>query len=335
MCGYKLEFDLASPQSLRKQMITIGIDVGGTKIAGALVSEAGEILRNIKVPTPADNTDDLVTAVVEMVQELTSEQEVGAVGVAIAGFIDAEQSEVIYSPNLSLRNEPLKAKLEARLGIDVFVENDANAAGWAEYKFGAGRGSQHMMMITIGTGVGGAIVAKGELFRGGYGIGAELGHTNFIQEGRPCGCGQNGCLEQYASGNALLAAAKELASSGTPEGARLSELQSEVGELTGTEVYKAITESDPGALRLLNELGTNIGKAVASFAAVLDPQMLVIGGGLSVAGELLLAPIREAYLNHLPARGYRPEMTIVAAELINDAGVVGAADLARSHPGQR
>ena len=316
-------------------MITIGIDVGGTKIAGALVSEAGEILRNIKVPTPADNTDDLVTAVVEMVQELTSEQEVGAVGVAIAGFIDAEQSEVIYSPNLSLRNEPLKAKLEARLGIDVFVENDANAAGWAEYKFGAGRGSQHMMMITIGTGVGGAIVAKGELFRGGYGIGAELGHTNFIQEGRPCGCGQNGCLEQYASGNALLAAAKELASSGTPEGARLSELQSEVGELTGTEVYKAITESDPGALRLLNELGTNIGKAVASFAAILDPQMLVIGGGLSVAGELLLAPIREAYLNHLPARGYRPEMTIVAAELINDAGVVGAADLARSHPGQR
>jgi len=335
MCGYKLEFDLASPQSLRKQMITIGIDVGGTKIAGALVSEAGEILRNIKVPTPADNTDDLVTAVVEMVQELTSEQEVGAVGVAIAGFIDAEQSEVIYSPNLSLRNEPLKAKLEARLGIDVFVENDANAAGWAEYKFGAGRGSQHMMMITIGTGVGGAIVAKGELFRGGYGIGAELGHTNFIQEGRPCGCGQNGCLEQYASGNALLAAAKELASSGTPEGARLAELQSEVGELTGTEVYKAITESDPGALRLLNELGTNIGKAVASFAAILDPQMLVIGGGLSVAGELLLAPIREAYLNHLPARGYRPEMTIVAAELINDAGVVGAADLARSHPGQR
>ena len=316
-------------------MITIGIDVGGTKIAGALVSEAGEILRNIKVPTPADNTDDLVTAVVEMVQELTSEQEVGAVGVAIAGFIDAEQSEVIYSPNLSLRNEPLKAKLEARLGIDVFVENDANAAGWAEYKFGAGRGSQHMMMITIGTGVGGAIVAKGELFRGGYGIGAELGHTNFIQEGRPCGCGQNGCLEQYASGNALLAAAKELASSGTPEGARLAELQSEVGELTGTEVYKAITESDPGALRLLNELGTNIGKAVASFAAILDPQMLVIGGGLSVAGELLLAPIREAYLNHLPARGYRPEMTIVAAELINDAGVVGAADLARSHPGQR
>jgi glucokinase len=312
-------------------MITVGIDVGGTKIAGALVSETGEILMSLKVPTPAKSTEDLIEAVVEMVNELRAGQEIKAVGVAIAGFIDAAQSEVIYSPNLSLRNEPLKAKLEAKLGVDVFVENDANAAGWAEYRFGAGQGSKHMMMITVGTGVGGAIVANGELFRGGYGIGAELGHTNFIPDGKICGCGQHGCLEKYASGTALLEAAKALAASGTTEGARLAELEASVGELTGTEVYQAITESDPGALRLLNELGTNIGKAVASFAAILDPQMLVIGGGLSVAGELLLKPIREAYLEHLPARGYRPEMTIVAASLINDAGVVGAADLARTH----
>ena len=312
-------------------MITVGIDVGGTKIAGALVSETGDILMSLKVPTPAESTADLIDAVVAMVNELRVGQEVKAVGVAIAGFIDAAQSEVIYSPNLSLRNEPLKAKLEAKLGVDVFVENDANAAGWAEYRFGAGQGSKHMMMITVGTGVGGAIVANGELFRGGFGIGAELGHTNFIPEGKICGCGQHGCLEKYASGTALLEAAKALAASGTPEGARLAELEASVGELTGTEVYQAIQESDPGALRLLNELGNNIGKAVASFAAILDPQMLVIGGGLSVAGELLLKPIREAYLEHLPARGYRPEMTIVAASLINDAGVVGAADLARTH----
>lgn len=312
-------------------MITVGIDVGGTKIAGALVSETGEILMSLKVPTPAESTADLIDAIVAMVNELRAGKEIQAVGVAIAGFIDAAQSEVIYSPNLSLRNEPLKAKLEAKLGVDVFVENDANAAGWAEYRFGAGQGSKHMMMITVGTGVGGAIVANGELFRGGFGIGAELGHTNFIPEGKICGCGQHGCLEKYASGTALLEAAKALAASGTPEGVRLAELEASVGELTGTEVYQAITESDPGALRLLNELGANIGMAVASFAAILDPQMLVIGGGLSVAGELLLKPIREAYLEHLPARGYRPEMTIVAASLINDAGVVGAADLARTH----
>jgi glucokinase len=316
-------------------MITVGIDVGGTKIAGALVDETGQILMSLKVPTPAENTDDLIDAVVKMVNELRAGQDIHAVGVAIAGFIDAKRSEVMHSPNLSLRNEPLKAKLEAKLGVEVFVENDANAAGWAEYRFGAGRGSDHMMMITIGTGVGGAIVANGQLFRGGFGIGAELGHTNFIPEGKECGCGQHGCLEKYASGTALLEAAKELAASGTPEGARLAELESKAGELTGAEVYQAINESDPGALRLLNELGTNIGKAVASFAAVLDPQILVVGGGLSVAGELLLKPVREAYLQHLPARGYRPEMSIVAAALINDAGVVGAADLARTHSHER
>lgn len=191
------------------------------------------------------------------------------------------------------------------------------------------------MMITIGTGVGGAIVANGELFRGGYGIGAELGHANFIRDGKLCGCGQHGCLEKYASGTALLEAAKELAASGTVEGARLAELEAEVGELTGTQVYQAITESDPGALRLLNELGENIGKAVASLVAILDPQMLVVGGGLSVAGELLLKPIKNAFLEHLPARGYRPEMKIVTAALINDAGVVGAADLARTHSLER
>lgn len=312
-------------------MLTVGIDVGGTKIAGALVSETGEILQSLKVPTPADNTESLINAVVAMVNELRVGQDIKAVGVAIAGFIDASQAEVIHSPNLSFRNEPLKAKLEAKLGVDVFLENDANAAGWAEYRFGAGRGSKHMMMITIGTGVGGAIVANGELFRGGFGIGAELGHANFIPGGKECGCGQHGCLEQYASGTALLEAAKELASSGTPEGSRLAELQSNAGKLTGHEVYEAIKEADPGALRLLNELGSIIGKAVASLAAILDPQILVVGGGLSVAGELLLKPIREAYSAHLPARGFRPEMTIVAAQLINDAGVVGAADLARRH----
>ena len=316
-------------------MLTVGIDVGGTKIAGGVVSESGEIIASLKVPTPATNTDALIDAIVAMVEELRTDREIGAVGVAIAGFIDANQSEVIYSPNLSLRNEPLKAGLEKRLGVEVVVENDANAAGWAEYRFGAGQGSRHMMMITIGTGVGGAIVANGDLFRGGFGIGAELGHTNFIQEGKLCGCGQLGCLEKYASGSALLEAAKELASSGTSEGARLSELEASVGELTGTEVYQAIEESDPGAMRLLNDLGNNIGRAVASFAAILDPQILVIGGGLSVAGELLVRPVREAYLQHLPARGFRPEMTIVTASLINDAGVVGVADLARLHSLER
>jgi len=316
-------------------MKTVGIDIGGTKIAGALVNEAGEILRDLKVPTPANDPAALQAAVVKMVDELRSGEQVSAVGVAAAGFIDANQAVVYYAPNLSWRNEPLKEKLEAELGLPVVIENDANAAGWAEYRFGAGVGYHHMMMLTIGTGVGGAIVANGELFRGGFGIGAELGHMNFIPKGRLCGCGQHGCLEQYGSGTALLNSAKELVASGSEEAKRLKELSDSVPELTGNEVYKAIQEGDPGALRLLTELGSNLGLAVASLVAVLDPEIVVIGGGVSAAGELLLEPIRAAYLEHLPARGFRPELKIVGAQLHNDAGVVGAADLARLHSNGR
>lgn len=315
----------------RKSMNTVGIDIGGTKIAGALVSETGEILRELKVPTPAEDPKALQAVVVSMVNELRTSVEIGAVGVAAAGFIDAKQAVVVYSPNLSWRNEPLKAKLEADLGIPVFIENDANAAGWAEYRFGAGQGSTHMVMLTIGTGVGGAIIANGELFRGGFGIGAELGHSNFVPNGKLCGCGQHGCLEQYGSGTALLNSAKELVAKETQEGARLRELANATGELTGVEVYQAIQEGDVGALRLLTEVGQNLGLAVASLAAVLDPELVVIGGGVSAAGELLLEPIRKAFLEHLPARGFRPELRLVAAQLSNDAGVVGVADLARLH----
>lgn len=310
-------------------MYAIGIDIGGTKIAAALVSESGEIIRDLKVPTPAKDSEKIADAVVDLINELASGQQVSAVGVAAAGFIDAERANIVYAPNLSWRNEPLKAKLEARVNLPVFIDNDANAAGWAEFRFGAGRGVKHMVMLTVGTGVGGAVVVDGHLLRGGFGIAAELGHINLVPNGEPCGCGQLGCLESYGSGTALLNAAKRLASSGDPAGTRLAELQDAAGELTGQEVYQAIQERDAGTLALLADLGAALGRAVASLTAVLDPELVVIGGGVSATGDLLLDPIKAAYLAHLPARGFRPELRIVQAELVNDAGVVGAADLAR------
>ncbi len=310
-------------------MYAIGIDIGGTKIAAALVSESGEIIRDLKVPTPAKDSEKIADAVVDLINELASGQQVSAVGVAAAGFIDAERANIVYAPNLSWRNEPLKAKLEARVNLPVFIDNDANAAGWAEFRFGAGRGVKHMVMLTVGTGVGGAVVVDGHLLRGGFGIAAELGHINLVPNGEPCGCGQLGCLESYGSGTALLNAAKRLASSGDPAGTRLAELQDAAGELTGQEVYQAIQERDAGTLALLADLGAALGRAVASLTAVLDPELVVIGGGVSATGDLLLEPIKAAYLTHLPARGFRPELRIVQAELVNDAGVVGAADLAR------
>ena len=311
-------------------MHAIGIDIGGTKIAGALVSESGVIIAEDRVPTPTGNPEDIIEAVVAMIESLRTGHEVEAAGVAAPGFIDATQSTVYYTPNIAWRNEPLRARLLDRLDLDITVDNDANAAGWAEFRFGAGRQVNDMTMLTIGTGVGGAIVTENRLFRGGFGTGAEIGHLRVVPDGLPCGCGARGCIEQYGSGRALLRMANEIADVGGI-GLALAQARDEQGGLSGEIVGEFIAMGDPGAIHALQELGRYIGTACASLGAVLDPELFVIGGGVSIAGDLLLDPIREAYLAHLPARGYHPEARFVIAELVNDAGVVGAADLARIH----
>ncbi|MGV8885053.1 MAG: ROK family glucokinase [Microbacteriaceae bacterium] len=315
-------------------MYAIGIDIGGTKIAGALVTEDGEIVGEDRQPTPAGDPAAIVNVVVAMIERLSAGHDVAAAGVAAAGFIDEAQSTVYYAPNINWRNEPFRQQLTDRLGIDITIDNDANAAGWAEFRYGAGRGATDMTMLTIGTGVGGAIVSNGRLFRGGFGAGAELGHLRVVPDGLPCGCGARGCIEQYGSGRALLRMANDIADVGGI-GLPLAEARRVSGELNGTVVGEFIAAGDAGALHALNELGRWIGQACASLGAVLDPQRFVIGGGVAVAGNLLIDPIRESYLQHLPARGYHPEPEFLTAELVNNAGVVGAADLARIHARQR
>jgi len=308
----------------------IGIDIGGTKIAGALVTESGQILAEDRQPTPAGDPAGIVDLVVAMIERLSLGSEVGAVGVAAAGFVDAAQSTVYYAPNINWRNEQLQRLISARVDLPITIDNDANAAGWAEYRFGAGRTVTDMTMLTIGTGVGGAIVSQGRLFRGGFGAGAELGHLRVVPDGLPCGCGARGCIEQYGSGRALLRMANALADAGGI-GLALADARATHGELDGAIVGQYIAAGDPGAVHALQELGRWLGQACASLSAVLDPQLFVFGGGVAVAGDLLLDPIRESFLQHLPARGYHPEPRFEIAELVNDAGVVGAADLARIH----
>lgn len=308
----------------------IGIDIGGTKIAGAVVTESGDIIAEDRVATQAGDSQAIVDAVVEMVQKLSVGHTIVAAGVAAPGFIDSAQSTVYYTPNISWRNEPLRERLLARLDMDVTIDNDANAAGWAEYRFGAGRAVRDMTMLTIGTGVGGAIVNDGRLFRGGFGAGAELGHMRLVPDGLPCGCGARGCIEQYGSGRALLRMANEIADVGGI-GLALADARREHGELDGTIVGGLIAEGDPGAVHALEQLGHALGEACASLSAILDPELFVFGGGVAVAGDLLLDPVRDSYRLHLPARGYHPEPEFVIAELVNNAGVVGAADLARIH----
>ncbi|GAB3130171.1 ROK family glucokinase [Glaciibacter psychrotolerans] len=309
-------------------MHAIGIDIGGTKIAGGIVDEFGTILRAERVPSPADDPRAMEDAVVAMITSLSSGEQIGAVGVAAAGFIDSAQSTVYYAPNINWRNEPFRTKLEARIDLPVIVENDANAAGWAEFRYGAGRLYSDMVTLTIGTGVGGAIVANDRLFRGGFGAAAELGHLRLVPDGLPCGCGARGCIEQYGSGRALLRIANECADA-PGVGVALAARRERNGVLTGADVGHLIMAGDEGALAALRQLGASLGQACASLGAVLDPQVFVFGGGVAAAGDLLLEPIRAAYRDHLPARGYHPEAEFAIAELVNDAGVVGAADLAR------
>ncbi len=314
-------------------MHAIGIDIGGTKIAGALVDDAGRIVRTQRRPTPAQDADAIVSDVVEVIRSLADGERVSAAGVVAPGFIDAEQSSVYYAPNISFRNEPLRRRLSEQLpGMTIVIDNDANAAGWAEYRFGAGRGSSDMTLLTIGTGVGGAIVTGGRLLRGGFGVAGEIGHMRVVPGGLPCGCGQHGCIEQYGSGRALLRFANEIADAGGL-GRRLAEVRDDDGALDGPKVGQLIEDGDPGARAALRELGGWLGQACASIGVVLDPQLFVFGGGVAAAGELLLEPIRDAYLAHLPARGFHPEPEFAVAQLVNDAGVVGAADLARAGAG--
>lgn len=307
-------------------MRNVGIDIGGTKIAGGVVDADGGIVERLRVPTPTD-TAALARAVADMVAALAARHEIHAVGVAAAGFIDRTRSVMLHAPNIDWHNVPLRAEFEALVGRPVTLENDANAAGWGEYRFGAGRGATDMVMVTLGTGVGGAVVGDGRLILGANGSAAELGHMRFVRGGRPCGCGQNGCLEQYASGRALQRELGDIAEAGGI-GARLAAHRGADGIVPGRDLAMLLAEGDAGALEAVRRVATALGEACGAFQAVLDPDVFVIGGGVAELGEVLLEPTRIAYETSLPGFGDRPTARFVTATLGNDAGLVGVADLA-------
>ena len=312
---------------------TIGLDIGGTKISGGVIDENGVILARGRKDTPALDPAAIVEEAASLIRELSFEHEVDAVGVACAAFIDRSRSTVYFSPNLAWRDVPLKARLESVLDLPVIIENDANAAAWGEFRFGAAAEVDDMVLLTVGTGIGGGIVVDGVLMHGAFGVAAELGHMRVVPDGLRCGCGNRGCWEQYASGSALVREARELVASGTPHAARLSELcAGDPAALSGPDVTRAAAEGDPAAVELLADLGAWIGEGVASVAAILDPELIVLGGGVSEAGALLIDPALAAFRRQLTGRGHRPEARFALATLGNDAGMIGAADLAaRAH----
>ncbi|OEU92197.1 glucokinase [Streptomyces abyssalis] len=311
---------------------TVGIDIGGTKVMAGVVDADGQILEQVRAETPEKSKSPKVVedTIAELVLDLSDRHDVHAVGIGAAGWVDADRSRVLFAPHLAWRDEPLKDALTARLAVPVMVDNDANTAAWGEWRFGAGRGEDHLVMITLGTGIGGAILENGQVKRGKYGVAGEFGHMQVVPGGHRCPCGNRGCWEQYSSGNALVREARELAVADSPVAYGLVErVGGQTSEITGPLITELARGGDAMCTELLQDIGHWLGVGIANLAAALDPGGFVIGGGVSAADELLIDPAREAFKRHLTGRGYRPEATIAKAQLGPEAGMVGAADLAR------
>lgn len=310
-------------------MLALGVDVGGTKVAAGVVDPDGRVLEQLVLPTPSSSPRAVEDVVVDVVGQLSARHRVGAVGVGAAGWVDTDQAVVRFSPHLTWRDEPLRDRLHERLGLPLVVDNDANAAAWAEYRFGAGRDAAVMICLTLGTGIGGALMLDGELFRGRFGMAGEFGHMCVVPGGHWCPCGNRGCWEQYSSGNALERDARALVAAGAPQAHTLLAATGSAAAVTGPDVSAAALAGDPMCVELISDVGHWLGLGLANLAAALDPDLFVVGGGLGELGGLLVDPARRAFDRTLTGRGFRPAATIAAAGLGGAAGMIGAADLAR------
>ncbi|MBF4769024.1 ROK family glucokinase [Nocardioides agariphilus] len=310
--------------------LTCGVDVGGTKILGGVVDEHGNVVEELRVVSPATDVAAIEDAITRLVTELASRHEVSAVGVGAAGYIDKSRSVVMFAPNLAWRDLDLRSELEARVSLPVVVENDANAAAWGEFRFGGGADVDDLLLVTVGTGVGGGVVLDGQLHRGAFGVGGEIGHMRVVPDGVLCGCGNHGCLESYGSGTALVREARAAAAGGSLLARTLLDRASgDAAAINGPMITECAQQGDPFCIEQLAALGRWLGEGVASLVAVLDPAVVVVGGGVSAAGDLLLEPIRAAFARELTGRGHRPLAEVRPARLGNRAGLIGAADLAR------
>ncbi len=311
--------------------LTIGIDIGGTKVLGGVVDSTGNIIDSARRVTPVAGGKELITTIIEVIKEFKSKHEIAGVGISIAALISADQGTVVGAPNIAnLSKLNFVAELKKEFNIPIIAENDANAAMWAEYKFGAARGFNPVMFFIIGTGMGGGLVIDDKLFRGANGIGAEFGHMIVQQNGVLCGCGTKGCIEQYASGSALMRYAKEGITANPAKGKVVLDLAGgSVTGLTGAILTKAALAGDELAIAAFKQQADWLGSACASFALILNPAAIVIGGGVVDAGELFLAPVREAMNRYMPFAGTHTPPKIIAAKFGNDAGLIGAADLVR------
>jgi glucokinase len=306
---------------------TVGIDLGGTKLLGLTLDDDGLVTGERLVRSP-EGADAVIDAFVSVVEAQRTDGHVDAVGVGAAGLVDRDG--VLYmAPNLpGLRHLPIKALLQERLQLPVQVDNDATCAAWGERELGAAKGSDDVVIVTLGTGIGGGLVYDGHLYRGANGFAGEVGHVKVDPDGPPCPCGGRGCWERYASGSALGRYGREAGEGG--RGARIVELAGgDFHDVRGEHVVAAAREGDDDALELMDRFAWWVAQGLGNLADAFDPDTIVVGGGLLVAADLFLDRARELFTELVLAGDVRPGVSIVPAVLGEKAGAIGAALVAR------
>lgn len=288
----------------------VGLDVGGTKVLAGLVDDRGTVVRTVRLSSRTGDVAGLEDALTRAVDLVTEGDAPAGVGLAAAGFVDAAAERVTFAPHLPWRDDPVRSRLSQRWGVPVVLENDATCATWAEVEHGVLTGVDQALLVTVGTGIGGGVVMGGAVVRGAGGMAGEFGHARVVPDGRACPCGLRGCWEQYASGSALVARAG-------------------AGHDDGPGVTAAAAAGDPTALAAFEDVGTWLGIGVANLVAAFDPRVVVVGGGVAAAGDLLLGPARRALEAHLVGARHRRVPALVPARHGEHAGMVGAAVLAR------
>jgi len=310
--------------------VWIGVDIGGTKVLAGVVGPEGTVLRTARLASPGRQATvaEVEDALSDAVAAVAAGAPVAGVGIAAAGFVDADGERVRFAPHLPWRDDPVRSRLTERWGTSVLLENDATCAAVAESELGAAHGAGSAVLVTLGTGIGGGIAVGGTVLRGAGGMAGEVGHMKVQPGGAVCECGGRGCWEQYASGPALL---RGVRASWERRGPVLQERTGgDPDQLTGPVVTEAADRGDPLAQEVLEEVGRWLGLGLSNLVAALDPECVVVGGGLAAAGEAVLAPARRELGAQLVGRGHRTAPPVVTALLGPEAGLVGAALLARA-----
>ena len=313
-------------------MYNIGIDLGGTFIKAGVVDENNRIIAKNMIESHVDtNVDGLCVRMVECATGALEEaglsfDDVNTIGVGVPGAVDAENGVVVYCSNIKFRNTPLAAMIKERTGKPVYIHNDANVAAYGEVVAGAAKGCKNVVVITLGTGVGGGVIIDGKIYSGFNSFGGELGHTVIVHNGEPCPCGRRGCLESYASATALIKQTRE--SMKTHTESRLWNICPDISQINGKTAFDAMRAGSKAGAEVVNKYINYLGCGLTNFINIFQPEMLLIGGGISKEGETLLEPLRkilavETYGSSMDA----PKTKIGVCTLRNDAGTIGAANL--------